>query len=43
LIIPSKKLVISEFGATSVRRRMDINDFISRVVAAIPDNKERRS
>jgi len=37
VIIPSKKLVIVRFGATSVRAAWDINDFISRVVAAIPD------
>jgi CubicO group peptidase (beta-lactamase class C family) len=37
VVIPSKKLVIVRFGATSVRAAWDMNDFISRVVAAIPD------
>jgi CubicO group peptidase (beta-lactamase class C family) len=36
VIIPSKKLVIVRFGATSVRAAWDMNDFISKVVAAIP-------
>jgi CubicO group peptidase (beta-lactamase class C family) len=36
VIIPSKKLVIVRFGATSVRGAWDINDFISRVTAALP-------
>jgi CubicO group peptidase (beta-lactamase class C family) len=37
VIIPSKKLVIVRFGATSVRAAWDMDDFISRVTAAIPD------
>jgi len=37
VIIPSKKLVIVRFGATSVRAAWDMNDFISRVTAAIPN------
>ena len=36
VIIPSKKLVIVRFGATSVRAAWDMNDFISQVIAAIP-------
>jgi len=36
-VIPSKKLVIVRFGATSVRDAWDMNAFISRVCAAIPD------
>jgi CubicO group peptidase (beta-lactamase class C family) len=37
VIIPSKKLVIVRFGATSVRAAWNMDDFISRVTAAIPD------
>ena len=37
VIIPSKKLVIVRFGATSVRAAWDMDDFISRVTAALPD------
>lgn len=37
VIIPSKKLVIVRFGATSVRAAWDMDDFISRVTAAIRD------
>jgi len=37
VIIPSKKLVIVRFGATSVRAAWNMNDFISRVTAAIGD------
>jgi CubicO group peptidase (beta-lactamase class C family) len=37
VIIPSKKLVIVRFGATSVRNAWDMNAFISRMCAAIPD------
>ncbi|MBP1740575.1 MAG: serine hydrolase [Deltaproteobacteria bacterium] len=37
VIIPSKKLVIVRFGATSVRAAWDMNDFISLVTAAIAD------
>jgi hypothetical protein len=36
LVIPSKKLVIVRFDATSVRGAWDMNDFISRVNAALP-------
>ena len=36
VIIPSKKLVIVRFGATSVRAAWDMNAFISQVIAAIP-------
>jgi len=36
-VIPSKKLVIARFGATSVRDAWDMNDFIARVTAAFPD------
>lgn len=42
VIIPSKKLVIVTFGATSVRAAWDMDDFISRVTAAIPDKWGRR-
>jgi len=37
VVIPSMKLVIVRFGATSVRAAWDMDDFISRVTAAIPD------
>ncbi len=37
VVIPSKKLVIVRFGATSVRDAWDMNGFLSRVTAAIPD------
>jgi CubicO group peptidase (beta-lactamase class C family) len=37
VIIPSKKLVIVRFGATSVRGAWDMNDSISRVTAALPE------
>jgi hypothetical protein len=35
VVIPSKKLVIVRFGATSVHGAWDMNDFISRLTAAI--------
>jgi hypothetical protein len=35
VIIPSKKLEIVRFGATSVRAAWDMNDFLSRVTAAV--------
>jgi hypothetical protein len=37
VIIPSKKLVVVRFGATSCRCAWGMNDFLSRVTAAIPD------
>lgn len=36
-VIPSKKLVIVRFGATSVRDAWDMNAFISQVASAIPE------
>lgn len=39
VIIPSGKLVIVRFGATSVRTAWDMNDFISRVISCIPDKQ----
>jgi CubicO group peptidase (beta-lactamase class C family) len=37
VVIPSKKLVMVRFGATSVRGAWDMNDFISRVTAGLPE------
>jgi hypothetical protein len=38
VVIPSKKLVIVRFGATSVRGAWDMNAFISQVTSSIQGN-----
>jgi len=37
IIIPSKKLVLVRFGATSDRKTWNSNEFIANVLAALPD------
>jgi hypothetical protein len=37
VIIPSMKLAIVRFGSTSVRAAWGMNDFLSRVTAAVAD------
>jgi CubicO group peptidase (beta-lactamase class C family) len=39
IIIPSKKLVLVRFGATSNRAAWDTNDFINNILAALPTSQ----